>query len=79
MMKSVFVLQHSYESDCCSCDETKFIGVYSTEAKAHETVERLKNVTGFCNHPVECFQIDEYELDVDHWVEGFVREYWSVE
>jgi hypothetical protein len=69
-MNSVFVLQHSYEHDD-GHDEVKMIGVYSSEEKARETVEKLKNAKGFCDYPIECFYIDEYEIDKDNWIEGF--------
>ena len=67
-MKTVFVLQHSYERDFC--DETKFIGVYATNELAQAALERLKIQPGFRDRQ-ENFCIDEYELDKDHWTEGF--------
>lgn len=69
-MNCVFVLQHSYKTDD-GYDEAKMIGVYSSKEKAEETVEKLKNVNGFCDYPIECFYIDEYEIDKDNWTEGF--------
>lgn len=68
-MKSVFVLQHSYEED--GYDETKFIGVYSSEQTAKAAVDRLRLQNGFKDRPND-FHIEEYELDVDHWREGYV-------
>ena len=67
-MKSVFVLQHSYEID--ERDRTKFIGVYSTVKEAESAIMRLKRQSGFCDRPND-FNIDEYELNKDHWQEGF--------
>lgn len=67
-MKSVFVLQHSYEED--GYDETKFIGVYSSEQTAKAAVDRLRLQNGFKDRPND-FHIEEYELDKDHWAEGF--------
>lgn len=69
-MKSVFVVQHAHELDDGS-DEVKFIGVYSTRAKAESVVERLTREPGFSD-AADGFHIDEYELDQDHWVEGYV-------
>jgi hypothetical protein len=69
MMKSVFTLEHSYEKTNGE-DETKFIGVYSTEEEAKKAVDRLKDRPGFCDRP-DHFIIDEYELDKDNWAEGF--------
>lgn len=68
---SVYVLQHSYELD--GCDETKFIGVYSSLEKAEDAVRRLKSQPGFVDHPDD-FTVDKYPLDVDHWAEGFVTD-----
>ncbi|MDF2457320.1 MAG: uncharacterized protein K0R51_3313 [Cytophagaceae bacterium] len=67
-MKSVFILQHSYEID--GYDETKFIGVYSTKKEAEEAINRLKNKAGFYDRQ-DAFHIDKYELNKDHWTEGF--------
>ncbi len=68
-MNSVFVLQHSYEQD--EYDETKFIGVYSTKIEAENAINRLSKQNGF-KYRTDGFVIDEYELDKDHWTEGFV-------
>lgn len=67
-METTFVLQHSYEID--GIDETKFIGVYATKELAEASILRLKNKPGFRDRP-ENFQISEYELNKDHWVEGY--------
>jgi hypothetical protein len=67
-MKSAFVLQHSYEIN--GNDETKFIGVYATNELAEDAILRLKIQPGFRDRP-EDFHISEYELNKDHWVEGY--------
>jgi hypothetical protein len=72
-MKSVFVLQHSYELSETGEDETKFIGVYSTMEKAQEAVLRLSKQPGFKDFS-DYFYINEYEIDQDNWCEGFVTE-----
>ena len=61
-------MQHSYEVD--GIDETKFIGVYATKEIAEAAIIRLKNKPGFRDRP-ENFQISEYELNKDHWVDGY--------
>ena len=66
---AVYVLQHSYELD--GCDETIMIGVYSSAAAAEEAVRRLCLQPGFLDHPND-FTVDAYELDEDHWTEGFI-------
>ena len=70
-VKRVFVVLHSYELD--GCEETKFIGVYTTRQVANEAIRRLQVAPGFRDHPTE-FSVDEYPLDLDHWVEGFVTD-----
>ena len=68
-MKSVYLLHH-----VCNEDEEDenviLIGVYSSERRALLTKERLKDKPGFRNFP-EGFHLEEYEIDLDHWVEGF--------
>lgn len=59
-----------------------FIGVYRTEHSALSAVERLASQPGFSQHPYvvdfesseddQGFHVSEYELDKDHWTEGFV-------
>ena len=73
MLNSVYTLQHSYERG--ECDETKFIGVYSSEQEAKDAIDRLKEQPGFCDMPDD-FHIDRYEINKDHWAEGFVRAVW---
>ena len=65
---AVFVLQHSHDLD--GCDETKFIGVYRTRETADAAIARLRAQPGFRMHP-DGFSIDGYDLDMDHWTEGF--------
>lgn len=67
-MKTVFILQHSYELD--GHDETKFIGTYSTKEQAELAITRLKDKNGFKYYP-NAFEISEYELDKDNWTDGF--------
>jgi hypothetical protein len=67
---SVYLLQHSYET-LSGDDEVKTIGIYSTNTNAIEAIERLNKQPGFRDLP-ECFIVDKYDLDKDHWTEGFV-------
>ncbi len=68
-MMTAYVLLHSYELD--ECDETKLIGVYSSREAAEAAIERLRQQPGFRERPDD-FHIGGYEIDRDHWVEGFV-------
>lgn len=53
-------------------DDVKLLGIYSSEAAAERRVRRARHLQGFVDEP-DCFQIGEYDLDEDHWTEGFVR------
>jgi len=68
-MKTVFIVQHKRHKDEDN-EDTKFIGVYSSNQNAVDAVNRLKKQPGFKDHSTG-FYIDEYEIDKDHWVEGF--------
>jgi len=74
-MEYVYLLQHGYENDC-GCDEAKMIGIYSTEEEAKKVVERLKDIEGFRDYPIDCFHIEKYEIGKDYWEEGFIKVYW---
>lgn len=52
-------------------DDAKLIGTYRTEADARGAIERLRDQPGFRHFP-DSFRIDKYELNKDHWKEGFV-------
>ena len=69
-MASVFVLQHVHSRED-GVEDVKFIGVYSSREKAQGAVARLGRTPGFSDAP-DGFHIDEYLVDQDHWVEGFV-------
>ncbi|PYU36630.1 MAG: hypothetical protein DMG31_00390 [Acidobacteria bacterium] len=51
-------------------DVEMLIGVYSNEEEAKSAIQRLCEKPGFAEFP-QGFQIVSYELDRDHWVEGF--------
>jgi hypothetical protein len=69
-MASVFVLQHVHSRED-GVEDIKFIGVYSSRETAQEAVARMGRLPGFVDAP-EGFHIDEYRVDQDHWVEGYV-------
>jgi hypothetical protein len=70
-MDIVYILEHVYEVD--DIDEIKFIGVFSSEEKAKLAIDKLKNIKGFKDFPVECFQISENIIDNIGWQEGFIK------
>ena len=69
-MEVVFLLWDVHEIEPGSDDE-KLIGVYRTEGDAKSAIERLRTQPGFIDVP-DGFQIYAYELNVDHWTEGYV-------
>ena len=69
-MDSVFLLWYVYAQDSDDEDEM-LIGVYSTEQEANAAIERLKDKKGFIDDPLG-FSVHRYELNRDHWTDGFV-------
>ncbi|MGC1903430.1 MAG: hypothetical protein WA715_06385 [Candidatus Acidiferrum sp.] len=69
-MNDVYVLWYIREVEGEDDDEF-FIGVYLTEADARAAIGRLSGKPGFCIFP-DGFLIDRYELNRDHWADGFV-------
>jgi len=47
------------------------LGVFSSESKAKEMIEKYKKILGFCNYP-DGFSTDRYILDKAEWTEGFL-------
>ena len=73
-VQKVYLLEHSYDyGDDNEFSETKTLGIYSSQEKAEEAIKFYSKLVGFCNHPLECFYIDEFELDKNsEWTEGFI-------
>ena len=67
---AVFVVQHVHVFPNGQ-EDVKFIGVYSTRELAEAAAERLRTQPGFAEAP-DRFHINEYDLDRDHWTEGYV-------
>lgn len=67
---NVFVLQHVrvLQDDA---EETKMIGVYSTEQHGRQAIAALLDQPGFREFS-DGFHLDAYEVDQTHWREGFV-------
>lgn len=69
-MEYVYLLEHSYEA-LDGHDEFKLIGVYSSPETAQAAIRRLETQPGFKDRP-EAFQMNRYEIDKDHWEEGYI-------
>jgi hypothetical protein len=67
-MDVVYILWHSYEDE--DHEDSKLIGVYSTEELAESAKLKVVNQSGFKTYP-DAFIIDEYEINKDNWTEGF--------
>jgi homoserine kinase type II len=70
MSNTVHLLWFVNEIPECE-DAELLIGVYSSEAEAKAAIQRLKDQKGFADFP-DGFQIHPYELNRDHWTEGFI-------
>jgi hypothetical protein len=79
-MTSVFVVQHLHVLPG-AIDDTKLVGVYSSHSMALAAVARLCLELGFRDHPRvvepgdeddQGFHVSEYQLDLDHWCDGYV-------
>ena len=54
-------------------DTELLIGVYDSEQHARAAIARLRDRKGFADFP-EGFQIAPYEVNKDHWTDGFVED-----
>jgi homoserine kinase type II len=68
-MDVVYILWHSYEDD--EHEDSKLIGVYSSQELAESAKRNVINQPGFNTYP-NGFVIDKYEMNQDNWTEGFV-------
>ena len=70
---TVYFVQHVYDVD--GCDHVTNIGIYSSEENAKAAVaaekERGKLPPGTDPDFPDGFSIATYEIDRDHWAEGF--------
>jgi hypothetical protein len=64
----LFYVEHSFDYD----DDGRTIGLFSTIKKAKEAITFLKDKPGFCDYPVECFEIRKAQIDIIYWNGGFV-------
>jgi len=79
-MKSVFIIQHLHVLPGGE-EDVKLIGAYSSHAEALAAVSRLRTQPGFSDFPnvvtssesdeEQGFYIGEFQLNLDHWSEGY--------
>ena len=61
-----------FVNEMAECEDAELlIGVYSSETEAKAAIQRFKDQRGFVDFP-EGFRIHAYELNRDHWTEGFI-------
>lgn len=77
--EDVFLLWHTHDltDDFGTHEEVKLIGVFSSEAKAKEAIEQLKDKEGFRRYPPNCFEIDKAKVDHPGWTDGFFIARWA--
>ena len=68
-LSKIYVLQHVHTFED-GAEDVKFIGVYSSRENAQAAITRLSQGPGFSGAPAG-FHIDEYQVDKDHWAEGY--------
>ena len=66
----VYLVQHVHEQGE-DHEDVKLIGIYTTEQNALDAIARLSRLPGFAE-TANGFHVDKYELDRDHWTEGFI-------
>ena len=71
-MTKVYVVLHYDQETFDDDDQEKQIGVYSTEERAQQAIERLRDKPGFRDFP-ERWMISDIVLDKDSfWTDGFI-------
>jgi hypothetical protein len=70
-MEGAYLVWHEYETEQ-ETDETKFIGATTTQEKADATVDSLRGLAGFVDHP-SGFVVEFCKFNRTGWTEGFVR------
>ena len=70
---NVFILWHVHQTESDE-EDSKLIGVYSTEQLAEAARERSRHLPGFRDLP-DAFVINRYDVDSDHWTAGDATAY----
>jgi len=52
-------------------EETKFIGIYSSEIEAEKAITKLKLKSGFKDRPND-FKINKIEINRTEWTDGYI-------
>lgn len=75
LYRTIYILYHLYEyGENNEHEDFKMLGVYSTEKKALEAMERYFKLDGFNQYSKDCFDVEEFKVDIDtNWKDGFVN------
>jgi hypothetical protein len=66
----LYLLHHTYDTEYDQ--ETKFLGVYSSEKKIKEAIEIYYKLPGFNKYSKECFIVGICNIDENsNWLHGF--------
>ena len=70
-MEYVYRLAHEIDiTEEPEKDDWVDLGVYSTQEKAEEALERYKKLARFSDHQ-DGFNIDKYKINEDNWTSGY--------
>ena len=67
----LYLVGHYYDDLDENLYYHRIIGVYTSKKKAEEAVRYHRLLPSFQNYP-NGFYIDLYELNQDHWEDGFI-------
>ena len=71
-MKHVYLLWHTHIiENLRNGEDVKLLGTFSSVELAKNAENRAKLLAGF-KDAVDGFHISEYEIDKQHWTDGFV-------
>jgi hypothetical protein len=71
-MNVAHLLWHVRKDDIYK-EDAKLIGAYSSPEAAAAAIARVKDKLGF-RDCVAGFEVSAYEIDKEHWSEGFIRD-----
>ena len=70
-MNYVYLLWHTHiNENLRNGEDVKLLGTFSSQKLAKNAENRAKLLVGF-KDAVAGFHISEYEIDKQHWIEGF--------
>jgi hypothetical protein len=71
-MNTIHLLWHVRADDPYK-EDAKLIGAYASPETASAAIARVQDQPGFRDY-VAGFEVSAYEIDKDHWSEGFIRD-----